>query len=80
MQYTHPCVKCKQQYQSEDPDPFYCSPCDAQRKTIAATVDAQFKFVGESNSLLKDFEQNADRNLKTPDGRTVTLMNANKFL
>ena len=35
----HQCVKCKREYFDNDPDDFYCSPCNEQRKVIAAEVD-----------------------------------------
>jgi len=38
--HTLSCIKCRASYQSEDPDPYYCSPCNEQRKAVAAQVEA----------------------------------------
>ncbi len=37
--YSVNCVKCGAAYQSADPDPYYCKPCDAIRKEVAAEID-----------------------------------------
>jgi hypothetical protein len=39
--YSHPCLKCSKVYQDEDPEAYYCAPCNEERKAIAATVDAR---------------------------------------
>ena len=77
--YSLTCVKCKQQYQGEEPEAFYCSPCDAERKRIAANIDAQFQPRGEIKSEFQMFEEKAKTH-KTPDGRTVQLMNVKHLM
>lgn len=37
--YTHPCIKCGQQYQGADPDPYYCATCEVEKKAIAKRID-----------------------------------------
>lgn len=39
MEYTHSCIKCQTQYTDTDPDAYYCEPCNAERKAIAADID-----------------------------------------
>lgn len=40
--YMHSCLKCGGQYTDEDPDPYYCSPCNEERKRIVAKeIDAK---------------------------------------
>ncbi len=33
------CIKCGTPYKSEDPDPYFCEPCNEQKKLIAKEVD-----------------------------------------
>jgi len=42
-QYPHKCIKpaCGQSYTDEDPDAYYCPPCQEANKAIAAKVDSQ---------------------------------------
>ena len=42
--YKHKCIKpsCTQTYEDNDPDQYYCSPCNEERKEIAKQVDAKF--------------------------------------
>lgn len=37
----HKCTKCGSSYQDEDVEAYLCAPCIAERKAIAAQVDAQ---------------------------------------
>lgn len=40
--YTHSCIKgCGAAYQTEDPEPYYCSACNQERILIAAEIDAK---------------------------------------
>ncbi len=41
--YTHSCVRCGAHYQDEDPDPYYCTPCNEERKRIAKEVDSKIR-------------------------------------
>ena len=36
---NHNCIKCKASYQDNDPDDYYCPPCNVERKVIAAEID-----------------------------------------
>lgn len=42
---TVSCVKCKEPYQSSDPDPYYCPSCEEQKKRIAKEIDAKLSKV-----------------------------------
>lgn len=37
----HNCIKCKQTYNSNDPDPYYCTPCEKGKIEIAKEIDAK---------------------------------------
>lgn len=37
--FTHKCIKCQTSYQDKDPEPYYCTACNAERKAIAAEID-----------------------------------------
>ena len=37
----HQCLKCSAKYQDNDEDDYLCSPCLADRKAIAAKIDAE---------------------------------------
>lgn len=39
--YSHPCIKCKTTYQSNDVDPYYCDTCNAERIKVAKEIDAK---------------------------------------
>lgn len=36
------CVKCKKEYQSKEPDDFYCEDCNKIRLQVAKEIDAKF--------------------------------------
>lgn len=38
MEYNHKCIKCSKEYKDTDPDPYYCNPCNEERKIIAEQV------------------------------------------
>lgn len=38
---NHKCTKCGAAYQDEDVEDYLCEPCIAERKAIAAKVDAE---------------------------------------
>lgn len=40
MEYEHKCIKCQAAYKDTDPDPYYCPPCNEERKAIAKKIDA----------------------------------------
>lgn len=76
MNYTHQCIKCRTSYQDSDPDAYLCASCTAQRKALAAQVDAQF----ESRPRVQPVSalQEHERNGKTVNvnGRMVTFAKA----
>ena len=41
--HTHTCIKpgCTNQYQDEDPDPYYCEPCREENRKVALEVEAK---------------------------------------
>jgi len=39
--HTCNCVKCKKQYQSEEPDNYFCEDCYKIRKQVADEIDAK---------------------------------------
>jgi hypothetical protein len=51
MSYSHACIKCNGVYQDSDPEPYYCSTCNEQRKAIAQEVDA--KLANRPRKVLK---------------------------
>lgn len=57
--YTHTCIRpgCGKQYESEDPDAYYCEPCDEARKAIAAEVDARLGPNVNQPKTPSDFER-----------------------
>ena len=54
--YTHTCLKCHQSYQDTDIEPFYCEPCNAERKVIAAQIDAQRASMPKKAVVKSDFQ------------------------
>lgn len=58
--YTHACIRpdCTVQYQSADPEPFYCPPHDQERKLKAEEVDRKIKARGPSKrQQLTDYQK-----------------------
>jgi uncharacterized Zn ribbon protein len=39
--FTHKCIKCRTDYQSNDEDAYYCAPCVAEKNEIARKIDQQ---------------------------------------
>lgn len=75
MRYTHPCIKCRDNYESDEPDAFYCEKCNVERKKIAAQVDKKLAGRVDRNvvSDLQAYDQVAVK-LNTPDGRQVSFL------
>lgn len=44
--YSLPCIKCHTTYDTTDPDPYYCEPCLAEHKRVAAEIDAKLASEG----------------------------------
>lgn len=44
--HTISCIKCGDNYQSEDPDPYYCKSCNDARLALAEEVDAKIRARG----------------------------------
>ena len=78
--YTHPCIKCSTEYQDEDPDAYYCTACNEERKKIAAEIDKKMgnRSTKPVKSDLQAFEEQAIT-VKTPDGRTVSFIRASQL-
>jgi len=54
------CIKCGQAYQDNDPDPYYCPPCNEEKKRIAAEIDKKMRSKGSRRgeaSLLQEYDQ-----------------------
>lgn len=59
MKYTHACLKCRAAYDDDDPEAFYCEPCNIDRKAIAAEVDRKIAARGPRRptmSALQEYE------------------------
>ena len=58
---THSCLKCKNQYQDEDVEAYYCAPCLEEKKRVAAEVDARLasRPRKEIKSALQMYDENA---------------------
>jgi len=41
MKYKPKCVKCGEKYESDEPDDFYCPPCEKIKTEIAKEVDVK---------------------------------------
>lgn len=66
MPMKHTCIKpgCGASYEDDEIDAYYCPPCNEQRKTIAAEIDA--KLAGKHKEITprftaKDFVGNRGR-------------------
>lgn len=54
--FTHGCIKCHEQYQSTDIDPYYCPTCNEQRKIIAKQIDSKLSTVKSKRHPKSDFQ------------------------
>lgn len=56
--YTHSCIKkCGTQYQSEDPEPYYCEACNTARLAIAKELDKKVRPVRPVKSALQEYDE-----------------------
>ena len=39
MEYKLKCIKCAKEYDTDDPDPYYCEGCNITRLEIAKEID-----------------------------------------
>jgi len=58
MDYKLNCIKCSTQYESNDPEPFYCAKCEIEKKAIAKEIDA--KLAGRVSTKPTSFIQEYD--------------------
>ena len=74
--YRLACIKCSEVYSTDDPDPYYCAPCEVEKKKVAAKIDAQLgPSTNRSHSMsdLQAFEASAKTFIDPSSGRTVTF-------
>lgn len=61
--YTHKCINedCNNTYTDEDPDAYFCAPCQNVRKAIAKKVDKQFagRSTTPPKSAMQEYEENS---------------------
>lgn len=56
MTYTHTCP-CGAEYQDDDPDVYFCEACIAERKRIAAEIDAKTPKHSEEERQMSDLQR-----------------------
>lgn len=65
--FNHKCINkdCQNIYQDSDPDPYYCEPCQAERKRIAEDLDKKFSSRShvEPMTPLKEYDRAAKVNV-----------------
>lgn len=56
--HTHKCVKCGVAYQDQDPEPYYCPPCNDERKKLATEIDKKMagRVSTKPRSLLQEYD------------------------
>ena len=54
---THECIKCKRQYQDNDPDAYYCESCRENNKIIAAELEKKFVPRPREKSTLELYDE-----------------------
>lgn len=54
--FSHPCIKCKKIYKDTDPDAYYCSPCNEERKKIAQAIDEKLKGTVSKKQVKSDIQ------------------------
>mgnify|MGYP003395795602 CR=1 FL=1 len=67
------CIKCKAIYETEDPDPYLCVPCNEERLRIAAEIDK--KFAGRIREPANNFEKLVET--MSGEGKAVTKQSMN---
>lgn len=55
---THKCIKCGVSYQDNDPEPYYCEPCNGERKRVAAEIDKKMagRVSKPHRSMLEEYD------------------------
>ena len=48
---THSCIKCGSQYHDEEPEAYYCDKCLAEKRAIAAQVDAKMSRISRRETM-----------------------------
>lgn len=48
--YKPNCVKCKEKYDSDEPDDYYCPKCNEERLVIAKEVDKKMAMIPRKES------------------------------
>jgi len=68
--YKLSCIKCLAQYESNDPDPYLCVPCNEERLRIAKEVDLKFagRIVDEPQGF-EALEKSVGKTVMSPDGK-----------
>ena len=53
----HKCIKCTKEYQEDDPEPYYCESCLAQKRELATKIDTTFVPRPRVKSLLQEYDE-----------------------
>lgn len=57
--FTPVCIKCREKYDSPEPDDYYCANCLAEKNAIAQVVDEKLK--GRPRKVIETDLQRYDR-------------------
>lgn len=71
---TFMCIKpgCGTKYESDAEEAYYCPACDAERKSVAADLDARFNTVGQiPNDMFA-----GSKEITSPDGHKANFFRA----
>ena len=54
--YKQNCIKCAKQYDTDDPDPYYCGECFLKSKEIAKEIDKKMAMMPKKK-VISDLQQ-----------------------
>lgn len=57
MKYKPTCIKCKEKYDSDEPDDYYCLPCNKEKLKIAEKVDKQIASLPSKRKQQSDLQR-----------------------
>ena len=57
MAFNVSCIKCKSQYESPDPDPYYCPVCYAEKQELAKEIDKKLSMRGPKRPVESELQR-----------------------
>ena len=57
MKYKPVCIKCRERYDSDEPDDYYCETCNEERLKVAKEIDRKIATMPPKRPRMSDLQK-----------------------